>query len=112
MFEQLDPSLVLNSFSFKGPFSRLGFNGHSVAYTNSLSQNDEIWPDLEIIFFGGNGQAQDKIMNDQFLVQVLLIRPKSTGELILSSKDPNRSPSIDPKYLKDPSDAEKLIDGT
>ncbi|MEE1835545.1 GMC family oxidoreductase [Streptomyces sp. SP17KL33] len=40
-----------------------------------------------------------------------LLRPHSRGRLLLRSADPRQSPLIDPGYLRDPRDGERLVKG-
>lgn len=44
-------------------------------------------------------------------IQPTLIYPKSRGEMLLRSADPDDAPIIDPHYLEDPADVETLLDG-
>lgn len=44
-------------------------------------------------------------------ILVILLHPRSHGELKLRSKDPFQAPLIDPKYLSDPMDVETLVEG-
>lgn len=48
---------------------------------------------------------------DARLVVILLNRPKSTGELTLSSTDPFENPTINPRYLSEQDDVEALLFG-
>jgi choline dehydrogenase-like flavoprotein len=42
---------------------------------------------------------------------VCLLRPKSRGRLRLASADPNAAPLIDPNFLADPDDLQRLVRG-
>ena len=44
-----------------------------------------------------------------FSTHVCLLRPKSRGTLTLTSADPTAPPAIDPAFLSDPEDMEKLF---
>ncbi|MEM7137577.1 MAG: GMC family oxidoreductase N-terminal domain-containing protein [Myxococcota bacterium] len=44
-------------------------------------------------------------------VMPTLIYPKSRGELLLTSNDPNAAPHIDPHFLEDPADLQVFLDG-
>lgn len=44
-------------------------------------------------------------------IQPTLIYPKSRGEMLLRSSNPDDAPIIDPHFLEDPADAETLLDG-
>ena len=46
-----------------------------------------------------------------FTVHVVLLRPRSTGEVRLQSAEPLAPPLIDPNYFSDESDLEKLVAG-
>ena len=48
---------------------------------------------------------------DAFIISVLLVRPKSRGEILLENSDPNSSPQIDPKSLEHPEDLESILEG-
>lgn len=46
-----------------------------------------------------------------FLLFAALVRPRSVGSLTIASRDPHVAPVIDPGFLTDPTDRERLIDG-
>ncbi|SDR25795.1 choline dehydrogenase [Pseudovibrio sp. Tun.PSC04-5.I4] len=46
-----------------------------------------------------------------FGCHVCVLRPKSTGEVGLNSADPFAAPRIDPQYLSDPDDLDRLVKG-
>ena len=46
-----------------------------------------------------------------FLVEPILLHPKSRGHIKLRSTDPMEQPIIDPNYLKHPADLDVLVDG-
>lgn len=46
-----------------------------------------------------------------FLLFAALVRPRSLGSLTITSRDPRVPPMIDPGFLKDPLDRERLVDG-
>lgn len=47
-----------------------------------------------------------------YALHVYLLRPTSTGEVLLKSNNPFDLPSVNPNYLKTPEDQEKLFRGT
>jgi len=57
------------------------------------------------------GHGEDPPVHHGCGVIVYLLRPKSRGELTLSSKDPNVAPNIDPQFFKDPEDFEIMKEG-
>ncbi|ODM89792.1 Glucose dehydrogenase [FAD, quinone], partial [Orchesella cincta] len=48
---------------------------------------------------------------DSFMVNVMLGRQRSRGEIKLASTDPLASPMMDPKYFSHPDDIRRLVDG-
>eukprot|EP00903_Cladosiphon_okamuranus_P002026 g2024.t1 len=44
-------------------------------------------------------------------IQIVLLKPRSRGEVKLASPDPSDMPSISPNFLKDPQDMELMISG-
>jgi len=47
---------------------------------------------------------EQEIFRDSYTIVPLLMRPKSRGEILLNSKNPQDSPRIFPKYFDDPQD--------
>lgn len=102
-----------------------------MAYISSKYQNaHEDWPDLQIFFAAytdtsdggifskrGSGMSWEYyakvyekiIYKDAFMIVPLLMRPRSRGRIVLSSKDPKDHPIIFPNYFDDPRDLDVLV---
>ena len=77
------------------------------------SSPDESIPDLQLHFVVGKlvDHGRKTVLGHGYSCHVCLLRPKSRGELRLSSADPQASPLIDPAFLKDPDDMARLLRG-
>ena len=76
--------------------------GEAVAFMRTRPQLSV--PDLELLFapvlFEEEGLKQPT--EDGLTLAVVLLRPKSSGTVLLRSSDPLDPPAIDPRYLTDP----------
>jgi choline dehydrogenase len=71
-------------------------------------------PDLQYHFLPGAGIEEGVATTDRgngCTVNVYACRPKSRGRIALRSADPNVAPLVDPNYLSDPYDVDRMIDG-
>jgi len=70
-------------------------------------------PDLEFIFapvpFIDHGQTDPP--GHGLTIGAILLQPESRGTVSAVSSDPNQAPQIEPNYLSDPSDLERLVNG-
>ena len=77
------------------------------------SSASETRPDLQLHFVVGKlvDHGRKTVFGHGYSCHVCLLRPKSRGSLRLSSADPFAAPLIDPNFLADPADAERLVAG-
>ena len=77
------------------------------------SQPMEATPDLQLHFLIRKLRAHGAgiAFGHGFSGRVCLLRPRSRGSLKLASKDPLESPLIDPNFLGDGDDMERLLQG-
>ena len=70
-------------------------------------------PDIQLHFVPGlvDDHGRKKHFGGGFSCHVCVLRPKSRGHVRLASADPNADPLIDPKFLSDPDDLDRLIKG-
>ncbi|MBC7916472.1 MAG: choline dehydrogenase [Rhodoferax sp.] len=77
------------------------------------SQNDERTPDLQFHFaiakLVDHGRAT--VLGHGYSCHVCLLRPLSRGSVTLASKDPFAPPVIDPNFLGERDDVERLVRG-
>jgi choline dehydrogenase len=70
-------------------------------------------PDLEFIFapvpFMDHGQTEPP--GHGLTIGCILLQPESRGSVTTISSDPHHAPHIDPAYLSDPRDLERLVNG-
>jgi choline dehydrogenase len=70
-------------------------------------------PDLEFIFapvpFIDHGQTEPP--GHGLTIGAILLQPESRGTVAAVSADPQRAPHIEPNYLSDPRDLERLVNG-
>ncbi|RZO69097.1 MAG: glucose-methanol-choline oxidoreductase [Parvularculaceae bacterium] len=70
-------------------------------------------PDIQLHFVPGlvDDHGRKKYLGGGLSCHVCVLRPKSRGEVTLSSADPNAPPQIDPRFLSDPDDLDRLMKG-
>lgn len=76
-------------------------------------KNDPV-PDLQYHFLPGAGIEEGVETTDSgngCTLNVYACRPKSRGRIALRSADPSAPPLVDPNYLSDPYDVDRLVDG-
>jgi choline dehydrogenase len=75
------------------------------------SVKDAPAPDMGILFCPGwwINHGQERPSKHGFTLLASLLKPLSTGSVRLRSSDPFDKPVIDPGYLKDPADLERLL---
>jgi choline dehydrogenase len=105
------PNLVRWAVLGRGPLT--SNVGEAVAFVRS--QPNLVAPDLELllapVLFEEEGLKQPT--EHGLTLAVVLLRPKSSGSVLLRTADPADPPAIDPRYLTDPGDedAETLLRG-
>jgi choline dehydrogenase-like flavoprotein len=77
------------------------------------STPEEAIPDLQLHFVIGIlvDHGRKTVLGHGHSCHVCLLRPQSRGSLRLASKDPNDAPLIDPNFLADRDDMDRLIRG-
>ncbi len=77
------------------------------------SRPDLARPDIELELLRGivDDHARKQRLGHGYTVHVVLLRPKSRGEVRLQSADPAAAPLIDPRYLSAEEDLQDLING-
>jgi len=77
------------------------------------SQPDEATPDLQLHFVVGKLISHGRTLSwgHGFSCHVCLLRPKSAGSIRLASKDPLALPLVDPDFLSQRDDLERLVRG-
>jgi choline dehydrogenase-like flavoprotein len=77
------------------------------------SQAGEAIPDLQLHFVVGKlvDHGRTTTLGHGYSCHVCLLRPKSRGSLRLASADPLAPPLIDPNFLGEPDDVERLVRG-
>jgi len=77
------------------------------------SQASEPIPDLQLHFVIGKlvNHGRTTTFGHGYSCHVCLLRPKSRGSVKLASKDPFAAPLIDPNFLSDRDDTDRLIRG-
>lgn len=70
-------------------------------------------PDVQLIFLPAlvDDHGRKKHLGDGVSCHVCVLRPKSRGTVRLASADPFAAPEIDPRFLSDPDDIERLKKG-
>jgi len=77
------------------------------------SQPGEALPDLQLHFVIGKliDHGRKPTVGHGYSCHVCLLRPKSRGSLTLASADPFAAPAIDPNFLAERDDIERLVRG-
>jgi choline dehydrogenase-like flavoprotein len=77
------------------------------------SQSSEPIPDLQLHFVIGKlvNHGRTTVFGHGYSCHVCLLRPKSRGSVMLDSKDPFAAPLIDPAFLSDRDDMDRLVRG-
>ena len=81
---------------------------HAIATFHSSGCPGEEPPDLMFWFGDPTGPAGEP---EQFVVEVILLKPRSHGHVRLRSSDPAEAPAIELPGLNDPTDLERLAEG-
>lgn len=70
-------------------------------------------PDIELVLLTGQfvGEGRTRSQSAGFTLAVVLLQPRSRGEIALRDADPLSRPLIDPGYLSDPEDRRVLDAG-
>ena len=77
------------------------------------SQPEEPLPDLQLHFVIGKlvDHGRKTVFGHGYSCHVCLLRPKSRGSVTLASADPHAAPLIDPNFLAERDDADRLVRG-
>jgi choline dehydrogenase-like flavoprotein len=77
------------------------------------SQPGEALPDLQLHFVVGKliDHGRKTVFGHGYSCHVCLLRPKSRGRLTLASADPLAAPLIDPNFLGERDDVDRLVRG-
>ncbi len=77
------------------------------------SSPDESIPDLQLHYFVAKivDHARKTVLGHGYSMHVCLLRPLSRGSVRLASKDPTDAPVIDPNFLADRDDMDRMIRG-
>ncbi|MFO1337684.1 MAG: choline dehydrogenase [Burkholderiaceae bacterium] len=77
------------------------------------SRPDEATPDLQLHFVIGKlvDHGRKTVFGHGYSCHVCLLRPKSRGSVTLASANPTSPPAIDPAFLSDDDDTQRLVRG-
>lgn len=109
---------VLKSFASMTEwlFKRTGMFASNFAeggafFSTDLADHD--WPDTQLHFMIAMVEDHGRTLVPGYGISchICTLRPKSTGQVTLASSDPMTPPKIDPQFLRDPEDAERLLKG-
>jgi choline dehydrogenase len=102
-----DHVMVVLSFPASAPKIEPYFLTETAVFHRSAP--NESGPDLETIFVPrAIGPDHSMELGQGCALICVLVRPDSTGSLTLRSADPSDAPVIDPGFLRDPRDADRL----
>lgn len=100
---------------FQWVFKRRGLLTSNFAESAGFYRTDDKVPapDIEITFITGivDDHTRKFHMGHGYCAHATLMRPKSRGNLRLASSDPLADPLIDPNYLTDDDDMDRLVKG-
>ncbi|ODM87982.1 Glucose dehydrogenase [FAD, quinone], partial [Orchesella cincta] len=113
--------------------SAMGANAVAYIYSSLSKKRAEFWnksPDIQLSLFPANPNIHEALEEvasvkpgllrkylrgleekDVFIVNVMLGKPGSRGDIKLASTDPLESPIMDPKYFSHPDDIRRVVDG-
>ena len=76
------------------------------------SRHEESRPDLQLHFVIAQlvDHGRQTIWGHGYSCHVCVLRPQSRGQVRLASLDPTASPLIDPAFLSDPDDVQRVLD--
>ena len=106
---QFLPSLTAYRKRGEGPFtSNLAEAG---GFIKTDPSEDE--PDIQLHFLPAivDDHGRKKHFGAGVSCHTCVLRPKSRGELLLSSSDPLAAPAIDPNFFGDPDDLDRTVKG-
>ncbi len=77
------------------------------------SRPEEPIPDLQLHFVVGKliDHGRKTVFGHGYSCHVCLLRPRSRGSVSLASPDPLEAPQVDPNFLGDPDDLDRLVRG-
>jgi choline dehydrogenase-like flavoprotein len=77
------------------------------------SRPSEAHPDIQLHFVVAKlvDHGRQLTLGHGYSLHVCLLQPDSRGRLQLTDRDPNSAPLIDPQFLSDPRDLQRLRDG-
>jgi choline dehydrogenase-like flavoprotein len=77
------------------------------------SQPGETMPDLQLHFVIGKlvDHGRKTVFGHGYSCHVCLLRPQSRGSVTLASADPMQPPLIDPNFLAEPDDMDRMVRG-
>jgi len=82
----------------------------AMGYFTSKTYNDPSWPDIHVYIneqvLDNEGQPEETIF-----VELELVRSEQTGTIRLASANPEDHPLIDPRFLQNPTDVERVVEG-
>jgi choline dehydrogenase-like flavoprotein len=98
-WRKLRSGMLTTNFAEAGGFVRSGI--------------DEKIPDLQLHFVVGKliDHGRKTVLGHGYSCHVCLLRPKSRGSVTLASGDPLAAPRIDPNFLSDRDDVDRLVRG-
>uniref|UniRef100_A0A8D9AIG5 Alcohol dehydrogenase [acceptor] n=1 Tax=Cacopsylla melanoneura TaxID=428564 RepID=A0A8D9AIG5_9HEMI len=97
-----DPSLPVPDIQFM--IAPMGISiDAGTGFRHSMGFKPEVWDSYFQTLDGSGGSV--------FSILVVLLHPRSKGDIRLTSSDPHDPPRIDPRYLTDRRDVETLIKG-
>jgi choline dehydrogenase-like flavoprotein len=93
----------------QGPFASNVFESHAILH--SVPGLDR--PDIQVVFQPArrNQNSFPLPLGHGFVLSIVLLHPKSRGQLTLASADPRAKPLVDPALLSAPDDIEPLVRG-
>jgi choline dehydrogenase len=127
-----DPQLLVDFLAFhRGPVTVPG-GVEAMAFVNTKWNNETgDYPDMELLFIGGSLVSDPTLHNclgitkeiydevyrpmehkDAFTIFPMIMRPRSTGKVLLKSRNPLKLPVIQHNYLTVDPDLDVILEGT